>query len=256
MKNKRNNELAVCGLEAVESLGKLNPELITRLYFAENRVSQLGALCKKLAQNKKPYNIVKSIDELERLCGSVHHEGVVAMISRPDLKEVSFPMLQKCAEDKKPILILDRVSNANNFGAIIRSSAFFGVKTIIISKEEAQSAITTSTYRVAKGGLDVVTVYTVDSIVRLLSDLQSTFVTIGTDVRTETTLQNLKNTLESKKLTEKPIAIVLGNEEHGLDDRIKSACQMLVNIAGTGDIESLNVAQATSILLYEVCKLS
>lgn len=256
MKNKKNNELAVCGLEAVESLGKLNPELITRLYFTENRVSQLGALCKKLAQNKKPYNMVKSIDELEKLCGSVHHDGVVAMINKPELKEVSFPILQKCANDKKPILILDRVSNANNFGAIIRSSAFFGVKTIIISKETAQSAITTSTYRVAKGGLDVVTVYTTDSIVRLLGDLQSTFVTIGTDVRTENTLQNLKTTLESKKLNEKPVAIVLGNEEHGLDERIKNACKMLVKIEGTGEIESLNVAQATSILLYEACKLT
>ena len=255
MKNKKNNELAVCGFEAVESLGKNNPELITRLYFAENRVSSLGALCKRLAKDKKPYNMVQSSDELERLCGSLHHEGVVAMISRPELKEISYPVIQKCTQEKSPILILDRVSNANNFGAIIRSCAFFGVKNIVISKEVAQSAITTATYRVAKGGLDAVTVFTTDSIVRLLSDLDANFVTIGTDVRTNTTLQELEATLAQRKLSEKPIVIVIGNEEYGLDERIKNACQMLVKIKGTGEIESLNVAQATGILLYEVTKL-
>ncbi len=254
MKNKKNNELAVCGFEAVDSLVKNNIESIMRLYFTENRVSALGAICKKLAKDKKPYNMVKSSDELEKLCGSLHHEGVVAMIASPELREISYPILQKCSQEKKPILILDRVSNANNFGAIIRSCAFFGVKTIIISKEVAQSAITTSTYRVAKGGLDVVNVYTTDSIVRLLGDLKSSFITIGTDVRTSTTLQNLKSTLAENNETEKSIAIVVGNEEHGLDERIKTACQMLVKIEGSGEIESLNVAQATSILLYEVCK--
>ena len=253
MKNKKNNELAVCGFEAVESLGKNNAESITRLYFTENRVSVLGALCKKLANYKKPYNMVKSPDELEKLCGSIHHEGVVAMISRPELKEITYPIIQKCAQEEMPIIILDRVSNANNFGAIIRSCAFFGVKTIVISKEVAQSAITTATYRVAKGGLDFVNVYTTDSIVRLLSDLDATFVTIGTDVRTNTTLQTLKSDL-SKKNETKPLAVIIGNEEYGLEERIKGACKMLVKIEGSGKIESLNVAQATSILLYEVCK--
>ena len=253
MKNKKNNELAVCGFEAVDSLAKNNIESITRLYFAESRVSAVGAICKRLAKDKKPYNMVKSSDELEKLCGSLHHEGVVAMISRPELKEISFPIIQKCAQEKMPIVILDRVSNANNFGAIIRSCAFFGVKNIVISKEVAQSAITTATYRVAKGGLDFVNVYTTDSIVRLLSDLDSNFITIGTDVRTNTTLQTLKSDL-AKTNDSKSIAVVIGNEEHGLDERIKSACKMLVKIAGSGEIESLNVAQATSILLYEVCK--
>ena len=254
MKNKKNNELAVCGFEAVDSLAKNNIESITRLYFAESRVSAVGAICKRLAKDKKPYNMVKSSDELEKLCGSLHHEGVVAMISRPELREISYPILQKCTQEKKPILILDRVSNANNFGAIIRSCAFFGVKTIIISKEVAQSAITTSTYRVAKGGLDAVNVYTTDSIVRLLGDLKSNFITIGTDVRTATTLQELKSNLTKNNEAEKSIAIVIGNEEHGLDERIKTVCQLLVKIEGSGEIESLNVAQATSILLYEVCK--
>ncbi len=252
MKNKQFNELAVCGLEAVKSLSKHNAHLITRLYFTENRKGQFSNLCKELAQNKKPYNLVENFD-LEKLCGSLHHEGIVAMISRPALKDISFPILQKIAEDKKHILILDRVSNANNLGAIVRSCAFFGIKTIVISNDDAQSSVTTSTYRIAKGGMDLVSIYTTESINRFLSDIKGLFASVGTDVRTEHALQNLTKVLENKGLEKLPCAVVLGNEEKGISDLVKNSCDVLVRIPSIAEgLESLNVAQAASIMLYEI----
>ncbi len=253
MKNKQFNELAVCGFESVKSLGKYNSHLITRFFYSENRKGDFSSLCKELAENKKPYNMVEQKD-LEKLSGSTHHEGVVAMISKPQIKDVSFPLLQTLAKENKNILVLDRISNANNFGAIVRSCAFFGLKTIIISNDDAQSSITTATYRIAKGGMDFVTIYKAESINRLLGDLKGSFVSIGTDVRTEHSLENLQANLKQKSLSELPRALVLGNEEHGISELVKKSCDVLVKIPGannTGEgIESLNVAQATSVLLY------
>ncbi len=255
MKNKQFNELAVCGKEAVISLGKYNPHLITRFYFTEARRNDFSSLCKELAENKKPYNLVENID-LEKLSGSTHHEGVVAMISKPIIKDISFPLVQKIAQENEAILVLDRISNANNFGAIVRSCAFFGLKNIIIATDDAQSSITTSTYRIAKGGMDFVRIYKAESINRLLGDLKGKFVSIGTDVRTENTLQNLKKVLKQKSYETLPCALVLGNEEHGISEVVKKSCDILVKIPGIASkgegIESLNVAQAASVLLYEL----
>ncbi len=254
MKNKQFNELAVCGFEAVRSLAIHNAHLITRLYYTENKKAFFSPLCKELAQNKKPYNLVEP-RELEKLCGSTHHEGVVAMISRLELRELSFPLLQEIAKEGKTILLLDRISNANNLGAIVRSCAFFGIKTIILSNDDAQSSVTTSTYRIAKGGMDLVTIYKTESVNRLLSDIKGLFVSVGTDVRTEHTLQGLQLVLKDKGLEKLPSAVVLGNEEKGMSDLVKKSCDVLVRIPSIGEgIESLNVAQAASVLLYELTK--
>ncbi len=256
MKNKQFNELAVCGLESVLSLARHNPQQITRFYFTEQRKGNFSSLCKYLSEQKKPYNMVDSID-LEKLSGSTHHEGAVAMISKPIIKDVTFPLIEKLSQEKNTLLVLDRISNANNLGAIVRSAAFFGIKTIVISSDDAQSSVTTSTYRIAKGGMDFVRMYKAESINRLLGDLKGVFVSVGTDVRTDNVLQNVHNVLKKKEFDSLPCAIILGNEEHGISEAVKKSCDVLVKIPGTAGegIESLNVAQAASVILYEITKL-
>ncbi|MBQ1984149.1 MAG: RNA methyltransferase, partial [Spirochaetaceae bacterium] len=75
MKNKQKNELAVCGFAAVKTLEKNNPQKIKRLYFSPEKAPLFGGLCKKLASKKIPYNQVEE-KELEKICASVHHQGV------------------------------------------------------------------------------------------------------------------------------------------------------------------------------------
>ena len=62
MKNKKNNELAVCGFAAVKALGKEHPESIRRFYYSEENSKKFGDLCRFIAQNKVPYNMVESKD--------------------------------------------------------------------------------------------------------------------------------------------------------------------------------------------------
>ncbi len=79
MKNDIRNELAVCGFEAVKALAKNNPQKITRFYYTRDRMMDFKDLFKSLAERKVPYNNIPE-GELEKLSGTPHHQGVVAMI--------------------------------------------------------------------------------------------------------------------------------------------------------------------------------
>ena len=132
MKNTERNELAVCGFAAVKTLEKNGWEKIRRFYFSKERAPLFGGLCKKLAAAKRPYNQVRDVQELERLCGSVHHQGVVAMIEMPDIPALNTDDTDRWIRNRESAVLLDRVGNANNLGAIVRSAAFFGVRNIVI----------------------------------------------------------------------------------------------------------------------------
>ena len=192
MKNTINNELAVCGFAAVKTLEKINWKRIKRLYFSSEKAPLFGGLCKKMAGEKRPYNQVKDEKELEKLCGSVHHQGVVAMIEMPQILPLNSDITSEWAENNESALLLDRVGNANNLGAIIRSAAFFGIKNVIIPLDEAQSSITTSSYRVAEGGMEFVNVYSIKSIPRLLADMKDRMVRIGTALDAKESTADLK----------------------------------------------------------------
>ena len=280
MKNKQKQELAVCGFAAVKKLEKNHPEKITRLYFTEDKAPLFGGLCKKLAQNHGIYNM-KPTEELEKLCGTVHHQGVVAMIEAPQIVPLDSDITDNWVENGENAVLFDRIGNANNFGAIVRSAAYFGIKNIIIPLDEAQSTITTSSYRVAEGGMEYVNIYSVRSSARLLEALKGKMVRVGTDLKAKKTVAELRKSLTAtekaassgnKKAAaseksdtntiQKPLLIILGNEENGISDIVKQNCDELVIIPWAGMaagkksacIDSLNVAQAASIIFYELNK--
>ena len=159
MRNKKNNELAVCGFATVKKLEKNNSERIRRLYFTEEVAPMFGGLCRKLAARKGIYNKVDNPLELEKLSGTVHHQGVVAMIYMPEIIPLDSDITDLWVKNNENALILDHIGNANNFGAIVRSCAFFGIKNIVIPEDESESAITTSSYRIAEGGMEYVKIY-------------------------------------------------------------------------------------------------
>ncbi|MCR4580813.1 MAG: RNA methyltransferase [Treponema sp.] len=259
MKNTKRNELAVCGFAAVKKLEKNHPEKITRLYFTEEKAPLFGGLCKKLAKQHGIYNM-KPAEDLERLSGTVHHQGVVAMIEAPEIEPLDSDITDSWCENGENAVLLDRIGNANNFGAIVRSAAFFGIKNIIIPLDEAQSSITTSSYRVAEGGMEYVNIYSVNSSARLLEAMKDKMIRIGTSLEAKKGVGDLSS-IRQERGGDKPFMIVLGNEESGISDIVKTNCDELIIIPWAGmqegracNIDSLNVAQASSVIFYEVMK--
>jgi RNA methyltransferase, TrmH family len=255
MLNKMTQELAVCGLNAVIAVAEYHPEQINRLFFREERLKQFTGICKQLAERKRPYKICED-EELEKICKSTHHQGVVAMIYLPELAPMSQEDLVEWSREGKTGLVLDSVGNDHNLGAMIRSAAFFDVKYVVISEKDSEARLTTGAYRVAEGGMEHVTVRSLHNTAAFLRDASRSLITIGTDTRARQRIEHLQKIIqEKKKGSHNGIALVLGNEETGLPDDVKGACSVLVRIPGTGLLDSLNVAQAATLFMHRVFEL-
>lgn len=250
MKNKQTNELAVCGMKAVKELAAIHPEKISRLFFAQDRAPEFGKVCAALAKDHKLYRTVDD-EDLEKLCKSNHHQGVVAMIEEPVIAPVSMALLEDWQATKKAFIVLDRVGNSNNLGAITRCAAFFGIDTIVLSGHEDQAEMSTSAYRVAEGGMEYMTFYRADNLALFMRSAKKYVVFAGADHRGKTVVGDLVKTVDR----DRAYAVVLGNEEEGLDSEVRKACEVLIRIAGSGSIESLNVSQAGTLFISELAKI-
>jgi TrmH RNA methyltransferase len=267
MRNKLTNELAVCGFNAAAALGEYHPEKINRLFLREDRLKQFTRVCKNLAERKRPYKLCGD-EELERICKSPRHQGVVAMIEEPVVEPIGKADIDRWAGEGKTGLILHSVGNDHNLGAMVRSAAFFDAPFIILSEGDSEARLTTSAYRVAEGGMEQVLFRKTADTGAFVKSLSRSVITIGADTRARLRIRDLGVIIREKAglLRRGPagtpggyvrpgIALVVGNEETGLPPEVKERCSALVRIPGTGVIESLNVAQAATLFLHEFYEL-
>ena len=267
MRNRLTNELAVCGLNAVIAAAEYHPEQINRLFLREDRLPLLTKICKNLAERKRPYKICED-EELERICKSAHHNGVVAMILLPAVEALSREDIDDWAQEGRTGVVLHSVGNDHNLGAIIRSAAFFDVKYVVIaagkprddSDDSEEPVLSTSAYRVAEGGMEHVTVRSVRNTAAFLRSVSKQLITIGTDTRARQKISSFPQIVADRQkktpgAVRPGIVIVIGNEETGLPPEIKDACSVMVRIPGTGLMESLNIAQAATLFMQRVFEL-
>lgn len=258
MRNKLTEELAICGFNAVAAVGKLHPETINRLFLRQDRFPLFTAVCKNLAERKRPYKICED-EELERICKSNHHQGVVAMIEQPVVTGLTKDDLDQWAAEGLTGLVLHAVGNDHNLGAMARSAAFFGARFIVISSVDEEAQLTTSAYRIAEGGMEHVVVRSVRDTAAFLRDASRTLITIGADPYARWRISDLSAIVRERRERlhnrvrsggRLGFALVIGNEETGLPDAVKRQCSALVRIPGTGNMESLNAAHAATLFLH------
>jgi len=267
MRNRLTDELAVCGMNAVLAVGEYHPLTINRLFLREDKLQYFTGICKQLAERKRPYKICED-EELERICKSVHHQGVVAMIEEPVIEPLSREDLDIWADEGKTGVLLYSIGNDHNLGAIARAAAFFNVSYFILNEKDSslhneysqELRLTTSAYRVAEGGFEHLTVRKIANTAAFLKDASKRIITIGTDTKARRRITDLKNIIKSAKADvpeqsrniRPGVLLVLGNEETGLPQDVKDRCKCLLRIPGTGNIESLNVSQAAALFMHTV----
>ena len=240
----KSREINVCGLAPVRAQFAADPKSIKRLFFDRATSRQIGSMCKALAQDKKVYRCVESA-ELEKIAGSIHHGGIVAVVIAPELRSPTATDIVEWSRRREPLLILDRVGNAHNLGAIARTAAFFGVPRLVLSSEPGAATPGAAAHRVAEGGLahlDVLRVRLLPAFLRQLAS--ANFEVVGAATR--------GGRPDAKRSPGKTLALVLGNEEHGIAPEVAAACTRLVTIPGTGKVESLNVSVAAAVLIWEL----
>jgi TrmH RNA methyltransferase len=152
------------------------------------------------------------------------------------------------ATHRAPVLLLDRIGNAHNLGAIARTAGFFGIARMVLPTDPAAALPGEAAYRVAEGGLDAVEIFHVPSLPVFARQLAAA----GYDVVGAATRGGRPEMAARNDRAAKPIGLVLGNEEHGLSPEMAAACTRLVTIPGSGKVESLNVSVAAAVLMWEL----
>lgn len=238
----KEGEITICGLAAVRARFRRDSSSIVRLFFDSPTSKKVGLMCRALAGARKVYRCVEPA-ELARIADSMHHGGIVAVVEEPPPRVASPADAATWARRRENLVILDRVGNAHNLGAIARTAAYLGVPRIVIAGDPASARPGAAAYRVAEGGLDAIEVRSVPDVASFLRSLAAA----GYDVVGAATRGGALNPSSSSSA---PWALVLGNEEHGLAPAVEAACTRLVTISGTGSVESLNVSAAAAILIH------
>lgn len=235
------DELRLFGLNACKAAFAARPQDLRKLWLLGSRMGELRELLAWCVAQRRGYTVVEE-DDLDRLAGTRHHEGVVmAVRRRPETTLAAF--LASLPAGPCQLLWLDGVGNPHNFGAILRSAAHFGAPAVLLPKASPLT-LSGAAARVAEGGaeaVELVRLGTADEAVPLLRaqgfQLFATVVRGGDD-------------LYCAALPERCVW-VLGAEGEGLDPVLAAACEARVGIPGSGRVESLNVASATAVFLAE-----
>jgi 23S rRNA (guanosine2251-2'-O)-methyltransferase len=180
--------------------------------------------------------------ELERLCGSPDHQGVVAEVDPYPYADAG-GMLR--GEDAL-IVALDQVQDPRNLGAVCRSAEFAGAVGVI-APERRSAAVTAVTCKASAGAVEHLQVAHVRNLADWLADAKAAGFWIwgaDADAGSAPWSVDLKG----------PTVLVLGGEGKGIRPRVAAACDGLVALPRHGEIASLNVSAAATALLFEALR--
>lgn len=171
------------------------------------------------------------------------HQGAVLEVKPLDWGSVS----EICApRDQAPlVLLLDRVSDPHNVGALLRSAEVFGARAVI-GPQRHSAPETGALAKTASGALERQPYLRIQNLVKAMSSLKEMgYFIIGLDGEADMTMEKAVADLPNV-----PIALALGSEGPGLRESTKENCNRLAKIPFAGDFGSLNVSNAGAISLY------
>jgi 23S rRNA (guanosine2251-2'-O)-methyltransferase len=215
--------------------------------FIQKEVS--GELMKDLMKVMKRNNINFSyvpLEKLNRLTPN-NHQGAVATISPIGFIALEDLVTATLESQNIPLfLILDQISDARNFGAIIRTAACTGVSGIIVQKSGA-APVNGDTVKTSAGAVFNVPICKVEHIKDAIFYLQ------GSGIKTVAATEKTDQDIYDVDLN-KPVAIIMGSEDRGINPSVLKIVDEKAKLPMFGTIGSLNVAVACGAFLYEAIR--
>ncbi|HMJ73639.1 MAG TPA: 23S rRNA (guanosine(2251)-2'-O)-methyltransferase RlmB [Solirubrobacterales bacterium] len=183
-----------------------------------------------------------SAEELEQLCGSPDHQGVVAEVD-------PYPYADPKALLQRPdalLVALDQVQDPRNLGAVCRSAEFAGAAGVVLPERRA-AEVTAVTCKASAGAVEHLDVARIRNLADWLAEAKDAGFWIwgadadGSQAPWDTDLNG-------------PTVLVLGGEGKGIRPRVASACDGLIALPQSGKVDSLNVSAAAAALLFEATR--
>lgn len=186
------------------------------------------------------------IEKLNRITRK-NHQGIVAFISDVPFHKIEDVLPQIFEEGRTPfLLILDRLTDVRNFGAICRTAECVGVDAVIIP-EKGGAPINSDAIKTSAGAIYNIKICKENNLAHVVDYLQQSGVKIFA------ASEKAQKLLYDVDFTE-PCAIVMGNEETGISKEVLHHSDEKVKLPIEGKTQSLNVSVACGAFLYEAMR--
>ncbi|HEY0091028.1 MAG TPA: 23S rRNA (guanosine(2251)-2'-O)-methyltransferase RlmB [Flavobacterium sp.] len=228
-------------IEAIQSKKEID-----RVFIQKEASGELMKdLMKVMKRNEINFAYVP-VEKLDRLTHG-NHQGAVATISPIGFHDLETMVTKVMESGKMPLfLILDQLSDARNFGAIIRTAECTGVSGIIVQKQ-GSAPVNGDTVKTSAGAVFNVPICKVGHIKDAIFYLQ------GSGIKTVAATEKTDKNLYELSLNE-PLAIVMGSEDRGVNPSVLKIVDETAKLPMFGTIGSLNVSVACGAFLYETLR--
>jgi len=234
----------------METIGRLNalievltssPRRVNKVFVdRDGRSSKIHEVVALARRAKVPLVFVPrdKLGELDR-----NHQGAVALLSAKEFSSLD----EILAANKNPVLVLlDEVEDPQNVGAIMRSAEAAGADGIVMP-ERRSTGLTDSVLSVSAGASEHLKVARVKNLAQAMDRLKEAGVwLVGAEKDGQGLFYEFDYTV--------PVGLVLGSEGKGLRPLIRRQCDRVLSIPQRGRVNSLNVAAAASVFLFEVVR--
>ncbi|MBU4690430.1 23S rRNA (guanosine(2251)-2'-O)-methyltransferase RlmB [Mycoplasma sp. ES3157-GEN-MYC] len=199
-----------------------------------------------LAQKIKTETTVKVVVEDNKFFDQItreNHQGIIAVLK--DFPIYDLAIIEK--EKPNNVLVLDKIQDPHNLGAILRTANALGIKHIILSKDRS-AGITSTVLKVSSGGFVGVKVVKVNNLVAALKRLKKAGYWVYSSALS-------KNAQHFDKVDyNKPTILVIGNEGSGVSQPVLNESDVIIYIPQKGTVQSLNVSVAAGLLINQITK--
>lgn len=228
-------------IEAIEA-GKTIDKIFVQNALQGTTYAELKAI---LAKHKIRPNYVP-VEKLNRFTRK-NHQGVVAFISDVPFHKIEDILPQIFEEGRTPfLLILDRLTDVRNFGAICRTAECVGVDAVIIP-EKGAAPINSDAIKTSAGAIYNIKICKQNNLAHTVDFLQQS----GVQVFAAT--EKAQKLIYDVNFTE-PCALVMGNEESGISKEVLHHSDEKIKLPIEGKTQSLNVSVACGAILYEAVR--
>lgn len=228
-------------LEAINSDKQIEKIFISR----DTTTPQIKEIW-QLARAKQIYIQKVPTAKLQSLTNG-NHQGVAAFLSLIEYQDIEEILMKSFEEGKNPfVLVLDRITDVRNFGAIARTAECGGVDCIIVPSQ-GSAMINSDSIKTSAGALNRIPIHRSHNLKTTINYLKSSGLTVYA------LTEHAKDSYYDVNFN-KPIAVVLGSEEDGISPEYLKICDSEIKIPMVGNISSLNVSVAAGIIIFASVK--
>lgn len=223
-----------------------NGKELDRVFIQRNLTGPAAAALKKMLREHDVHPVEVPIEKLNRLTRS-NHQGVVAFIT-----EVAYQKLENVVpilfeSGRVPMVVmLDRVTDVRNFGAICRTAECMGVGAVLIP-ERGSAPANGDAMKASAGALNRITICREHNLKNAIDYMkESGFTVVGCS-------EKGSHSIYATDLSG-PLCIIMGSEEDGISPEYLKRCDQIARIPMMGTVGSLNVSVAAGMVLYEAVR--